>query len=253
MLKRIFFIITYIVSFNFQFAVAGEIPASAKYYFTTSTVDSSNIGECATVMLSDWDGTFRRVGSGAQFLVGLITYQNRGCIGGSTTVTGSFNTNVYFQEPIFEQISDPIQCAPFLTCVIETGKKIVSQDSNTLPFTLQLTQNTSGSADGDRDGLSFPSANNKTLWVREGETASFFFTASYASPITALNLIATTADGWVTNGTSPFDERVYPTAADLEVLSLAGITLVPEPEISQMLLIGVTIFLGIGYFGKRYK
>lgn len=228
-------------------SVAGVVPSTAKYYFTTSSINTGNLNDCATVMFSDWDGRFSRSGTGAQLLLGLVTYQNRVCSGTPSTLNGSLSINLYFEEPTFEVVNDPIQCAPFLSCSVEVGRRLVgSVIKDEVPFSVQLTTNT-GNPNSDRDGAFFPAV-NKTLWVKEGEMQSFFITASYASPITILNIIPVTSDGWVTTGTDPLGERVFASQLDLDLLALAGVEVeVPEPTSFALFGIGFLFCL------RRYK
>lgn len=224
-------------------AYSGVVPSTAKYYFTTGSVGTGNLNNCATIAFSGWDGQFRRNGTGGQFLLGLVTYQNLVCTGAPSTLEGSFTVNLYFEEPTFEEVTDPIACAPFLNCSVEIGRRLVgSVVTDEVPFTLNLTANT-GDPEGDSDGAFFPSA-NKSLWVKEGESASFFITAQYNSPIAILNIIPASSEGWVTAGTDPLNDKVFASQSDLEILSLAGVSVqVPEP--TSIALFGVGFLMNL--------
>lgn len=231
-------------------AHAGPIDSSAKYFFTTGTVQS-DLGSCGTLLFEGWDGEFSRAFGGARFTGGFVSYTNLVCFAGVSGI-GTININAYFQAPILQPVLDefgqPIR-DPF-PIFEEVGRNIVQQEAGVIDFRAVFTPNT-GDPRGDADGLFLP-AINKTLWVPENSLASFFFLMQVGSPIQLLSVVPADQIGFVTSGTDPFAPNSALTDEERAILALpGGPTSVPEPSVLLLLISGLALSAKRHYVGYR--
>lgn len=231
---------TFVLLLTFPWpSIGGDVPMSAKYYFTESTVQGDLAG-CANVTIFDWttegDEVFVRVGSGARYLVGVITYTNLTCGGTTLNFPGNIQSTVHFKEPIFSTnpVFSPL-CAPFAFCFLETGSRQVLEFTGSEPFQITLTPNETGTPRGDADSISFPSA-AYFAQIPEGESASFFWNVQFNSPIATVSLVAADGVGFVTESADPLSPIVAPSVNDLMILRVAGaqVPMTPTQRLSML-------------------
>ena len=221
-------------------SVAGSVEASARYYWVSEVeVDDGGLGVslCGQITIVDLraDPDFGerrrlvRTSSGVDIVLGRIFYKNFSCISSILDFAVKVTFKVFFYEPVFREIDDPLECFPLMSCIREIDQEVVDFKIGTESWTAKLTPNV-GDARADADGILL-SAPGISAWVPEGFSASFWAVVSYSSPFTITGLVPADDVGFVTEGDSPLGDYVIPSSSTFSALRAAGIQIDSAPEV----------------------